>query len=429
MLTMLDVLIGLVVFFLLVSVAASYAVEFFASYLNLRAKGLERFITQSFGEGKQIELSQWASALYAHPVIQALHTPTLRSLGEASAPSYIPPTSFASTVLDLLRSKGANLTPGEAITLDDIKALLAGGTLPAGLAAALQNMLTSGTTELKEIQGELEKWFDANMQRASGWYKRHTQGWLFLVALSLAAAFNLDSFYLASRLMQDSELTAALVKTGISINPGDGSTTLEETEAQARMVVSQLRIRPLMEKFKSPLAPKDARELFAANYLNPIDGQAARDMAQAENEKNCAAPADKVTAFRKEIAGDPKRTLDPLLDELSWAYLCPAKEEAKEAARKTLEKYLSEHKATFDQQSAEFQAIHARLPKMNWICDVATTWNWQTRDWIHAILGWLATAFMASLGASFWFETLGRLANLRSVGSKPLLPQGEKSGK
>lgn len=428
MLTMLDVLIGLVVFFLLVSVAASYVVEFFASYLNLRAKGLERFITQSFGEGKQIELSQWASALYAHPVIQALHTPTLRSLGEASAPSYIPPASFASTVLDLLRSKGANLAPGEAITLDDIKALLAGGTLPAGLAAALQNMLTSGTAEMKEIQGELEKWFDANMQRASGWYKRHTQGWLFLVAFALAAAFNLDSFYLANRLMQDSELTAALVKTGASINPGDGSRTLDETEAQARMVVSQKRIRPLMEKFKNSKAAEDASSLFGANYLNPIDGQAALGMLKLTSG-NCAAPPDKVSAFRKEIAGDPKRTLDPLLDELSWAYLCPAKADAKEPARETLEKYLSEHKATFDQQSAEFQAIHARLPKMNWICDVATTWKWQARDWLLAVLGWLATAFMASLGASFWFESLGRLANLRSVGSKPLLPHGDKSGK
>lgn len=426
MLTLLDVLIGLVVFFLLVSIAASYVVEFFASYLNLRAKGLERFITQSFGEGKQIELSQWASALYAHPVIQALHTPTLRSLGEASAPSYIPPASFASTVLDLLRSKGANLAPGEAITLDDIKALLAGGTLPAGLAAALQNMLTSGTTELKEIQGELEKWFDANMQRASGWYKRHTQGWLFLVAFALAAAFNLDSFYLASRLMQDSELTAALVKTGTSINPGDGSRTLEETEAQARMVVWQMRIQPLMEKFTSPPGEESVRQLFANNYRNQIEGKNALNML---DQANCAAPADKVSAFRKEITGDPKRILDPKLDELSWAYLCPSKEDTKEAARDALKQYLDERKETFKQQSAEFRAIHARLPKMNWICDVAKHWNWQTRDWILAILGWLATAFMASLGASFWFESLGRLANLRSVGSKPLLPHGDKSGK
>jgi len=419
MLTLLDLLIGLVVFFLMVSVAASYVVEFFASYLNLRAKGLERFITQSFGEGARIELSQWASAFYAHPTIRGLYTPTMRLLSQETAPSYIPAATFSSTLLDLLRSAGTKRAAGDTLTIDDIKALLASGKLPTGLAASLQSTMTRGATELKDIQDDLEKWFDANMQRASGWYKRHTQAWLFFFALILAAAFNLDTFYLASRLMQDSELATALVETGVAINPGDGSTKLEDTEAKVRLAISEIRIQPLTAKAStSSLDEKDIRTLFSANYLNPIDGQRALDMLD-QAKANCATLKVEVTAYRKEIADDPKRTLDPKLDTLSWAYLCPVKDGV-ETARKLLDEYLKERKTSFDKQRAEFQAIQAKLPKMRWIFEVATTWNWQGRDWFLALLGWLVTAFMASLGASFWFETLGRLANLRSVGSKPL---------
>lgn len=35
------------------------------------------------------------------------------------------------------------------------------------------------------------------------------------------------------------------------------------------------------------------------------------------------------------------------------------------------------------------------------------------------ILGWLITAFAISLGAQFWFDTLGKIVGLRSSGKKP----------
>jgi hypothetical protein len=39
--------------------------------------------------------------------------------------------------------------------------------------------------------------------------------------------------------------------------------------------------------------------------------------------------------------------------------------------------------------------------------------------WIARIFGWLTTVVAVSLGASFWFDVLGKLANLRAAGSKP----------
>jgi hypothetical protein len=39
--------------------------------------------------------------------------------------------------------------------------------------------------------------------------------------------------------------------------------------------------------------------------------------------------------------------------------------------------------------------------------------------WVSNLVGWLLTAVAISLGAPFWFDALGKIANLRTVGKKP----------
>lgn len=41
------------------------------------------------------------------------------------------------------------------------------------------------------------------------------------------------------------------------------------------------------------------------------------------------------------------------------------------------------------------------------------------QDWLTDALGWLITAIAVSLGAPFWFDSLGKLANLRMAGKNP----------
>ncbi len=41
------------------------------------------------------------------------------------------------------------------------------------------------------------------------------------------------------------------------------------------------------------------------------------------------------------------------------------------------------------------------------------------RAWVINVLGWLLTIIAISLGAPFWFDALGKLANLRTTGKKP----------
>lgn len=44
--------------------------------------------------------------------------------------------------------------------------------------------------------------------------------------------------------------------------------------------------------------------------------------------------------------------------------------------------------------------------------------NFQWYDWLLMLLGWFISAFAASMGADFWFNSIGKVMNLRS-GGKP----------
>lgn len=480
MLTLLELLIGLALFYLLVAIAASYVVEFIASYFNLRAKGLERFIAQSFGEGVHIENAAWARAFYQHPLIQSLFTPTTLTLGEGSSPSYIPPSAFSTALLDLLRSNAANAPAGQALELKDIQQMLASGKLPDGLAGVLQSALSKGVYGITTVQREIETWFDANMQRASGWYKRYTQLWLLLIALILSAAFNLDSFYLASRLIQEPELAKAFADTAQNINPGDGSKKLEDLETEIRSMLANndnsLRTKQLKAE---GIAAQEQRSLvlglIAANHINRVDAESARallekastapfkdfvsaferlpktkaetsDCAQTispdfENQKDFERDIDawhrvmeckiasgdpkkakaiepEIERFFKVLAANPLRTIDPKLGELGWKYLFSA---TPATELEPLTEYLDQRVKGVDTLRDELSSLHAKLPKIRWICDVANEYNWSFKEFAAALIGWLTTALMASLGAPFWFELIGRLVNLRGVGTKPLL--------
>jgi len=91
----LDVAIGMVFMWLILSVATMSIQEWIASYLKWRAKDLETAIRRLLGNNEL-----WAEQLYAHPLIQGLS----KKLG--AKPSYIPANKFALALLDVVSTAG-----------------------------------------------------------------------------------------------------------------------------------------------------------------------------------------------------------------------------------------------------------------------------------------------------------------------------------
>ena len=123
-------------------------------------------------------------------------------------PSYIPSANFALAVLNLA-AEGAATTA----TLVRAKVDRDGGTLDGSpqLTAVVLQALASGEDDLAKAQKFLENWFDAAMDRVSGWYKRRSQIILFFIGLFAAGALNVDTIAVTRSLISDPALRQAVV--------------------------------------------------------------------------------------------------------------------------------------------------------------------------------------------------------------------------
>lgn len=91
----LDVAIGMIFMWLILSVATMSIQEWIASYLKWRSTNLETAIRRLLGNNQL-----WAEQLYAHPLIQGLS----KKLG--AKPSYIPANKFALALVDVVYTAG-----------------------------------------------------------------------------------------------------------------------------------------------------------------------------------------------------------------------------------------------------------------------------------------------------------------------------------
>lgn len=91
----LDVIIGMVFMWLILSIATMSIQEWIASYLRWRAKDLETAIRSLLGNNQL-----WTEQLYVHPLIQGLS----KKMGVR--PSYIPANKFALALYDIVMTAG-----------------------------------------------------------------------------------------------------------------------------------------------------------------------------------------------------------------------------------------------------------------------------------------------------------------------------------
>jgi hypothetical protein len=213
---MLDVAIGIAFVYLLVSLLCSAIVEGAEAVLKRRAKDLERGIGELLRDPKLVE------RLYDHPLIDGLfkgkYTPGMRNL-----PSYIPSRSFALAIMDLLISPdGAQHTGVAGAAAGTAKsgvgistaALIEGMTDDPTVDQARHAVLTlvnAAAGDAQKARENIEFWFNAAMDRVSGWYKRRAQRALFIIGLIVAIGLNVDTVRILRELMTNKSKREAVV--------------------------------------------------------------------------------------------------------------------------------------------------------------------------------------------------------------------------
>ena len=207
--TILDVAIGIIFIYLLVSLVISAINELIAAKLKSRATNLSQGIQALLQDPSQ---AGWVAKVYQHPLIQSLSQPN-------SKPSYIPSRTFALALLDLV----APATTDGKRTLADLKAGMA--NLPEPLQKTLTNLLDEAQHDVERLKTQIEIWFNNGMDRASGWYKRKTQWIQFFIGLTLVILLNIDSVHIGRSLFAvNSPMRASLVESAKSFAAQPGGT-------------------------------------------------------------------------------------------------------------------------------------------------------------------------------------------------------------
>jgi len=200
--TILDVIIGLIFVYLLLSILCTAANEWAAALTRRRAKTLKRGIEQLLSDqptsGKDAPNALLA-AFYEHPLIRTMFN------GE-NPPTYLSPRNFSTTLTDVITAAQDGPLAIETL-LEEVSALP-----PGKVKTSLLALLRRSDKNLDEAQLAIEGWFNDAMDRVSGWYKRRTQLWTILIATVLTLVANADTIQITRKLWTDPVLRAAVVE-------------------------------------------------------------------------------------------------------------------------------------------------------------------------------------------------------------------------
>jgi hypothetical protein len=400
--TILDVAIGMIFIYLLLSLMCSAANEIIELLLKKRAIDLEQAIREMLNGNSNPGSQDIVQDFYNHPLINGLFEGSYEGSRIANKmswvrrtllPSYIPARNFALAIMDLVvpgggaggqESGAAGATAGAPVPAIPPQAVAgAGGVVPpaaippahpvpdaavaalraallaganaqgAGAAAAARQipqqmrqalipLIDAAGNDITKVRENIEGWFNASMERASGWYKRRSQVTLAILGLFIAVTVNVDTITVVKRLSTDKALRESLVAASDAYAKASVEAPSSHSGGAATPPASQnspavCTIKPDSEECKLAKACNDP-ESPNCKYVTNLQQINALGLPIGWDDKN-----------------DPKRNWTGLALSGLWDQL---------------------------------------------------VWHW---------LGWLLTALAISLGAPFWFDLLNKFIAIRSA--------------
>jgi hypothetical protein len=407
MLVYLDVAIGLAFIFSLVALLCSLLNEWISALAARRGRMLWQGIDHLIGDALSGDLQR-------HPLVEGLVHRTwfdrvwvLSRFRRRCRPSYLPSEVFVTALVDLVGSPAGGDMP---TTFTALRAAV--DKLPDSDARrALLALVDDADGDLEAAKSAIGRWFDAGMDRVSGWYKRWSQLVLFVLGLIVAMSFGVDSLLIGKTLWNEPLLRDELVEqAGTFLEERAQADESATAEAAGEAAGAPEQPAGDAQGGGQPAAPAAGEETSGG-------GAAAVDDGAANGAANSEAPGDgggapgagDQTAAGDDTSGDQPRDLTQiradyeeaaeLLEGLRLPLVPPELSDPDSAVRE------------------EFTAAQMQKPvderKSSGCWNVF--WFWLAT---HG-LGFLLTACAAALGAPFWFDALARLMSLRATFKKP----------
>lgn len=230
--SIIDVAIGMVFIYLLLSLLCTATNELIELWLKKRATDLERGIRELLQPDSESGTSDIVERIYNHPLVNGLYGGTyansgirnkLLSVWRTKLPSYIPARNFALALMDTIlpgnaageqsgttgATSSAISSPPAADQLSALRAQLQ--NFDPRLEQALTPLIDAAAGDVARARANIEEWYNSSMDRVSGWYKRRSHIIVLVLGLLVAIAVNADSVLMVRRLASDRALRDSLV--------------------------------------------------------------------------------------------------------------------------------------------------------------------------------------------------------------------------
>lgn len=231
--SMIDVVLGLVLLYLLLGLICTVVNEAIASFAKLRARNLKARLE------KIIDNPDLRKALDATGAMRSLKAASGNSIG----PSYIPSRTMAMAVVDALNpDKKLAAELGLAELKQSIEKLQG----PDAFKSMILKFADEAEDDVQQFRTEIANWFDDAMERVGGVYRRWMRGISLAVAFVICLAMNADSIRISKALWADDSLRAQVADQALKISQ---STDID----QKKLAALHDELRPFPLGWEEPL--------------------------------------------------------------------------------------------------------------------------------------------------------------------------------
>jgi len=205
----LDVAIGLIFVYLVLSLICSAACEAIEAVLKSRSLYLKRGLQELLNDPSGKEL---VAELYSHPLVCSLFTGQYDPSKQGNLPSYIPPGNFALALMDIVGvARTVKAAAGSPDAEEIRSALEAYAAKNPAVSQALLTLAHTVNFDVTRMRSAIEAWYNSSMDRVSGWFKRRTHWVVLALGLVIAAGINADTITITNSIATDKSLRESLV--------------------------------------------------------------------------------------------------------------------------------------------------------------------------------------------------------------------------
>ncbi len=205
----LEVIIGLVFFYLLISLLVTIMNEWISHIGSLRSTNLKKGIQRLLEDENMTGL---AKKVYDHQMIKGL------SLKNAK-PSYISGKSFARVLVDVIDPHAKSVENSKAAVNSFVGAMKK-ADIPDELRGTLTLVMNHSVDSIDAVHENIQNWFDDAMDRVSGWYKRRMRYISLLLSVLLAFALNANTFEIGGKLWHDQSFRQVVANLASDVTEG-----------------------------------------------------------------------------------------------------------------------------------------------------------------------------------------------------------------